>query len=250
MPRSARTPSEFDIYHVTARGVGQQIIFEKEGDDQRRFGSLMRKYLEECEIELYAWCFMQNHVHLLLHCPLESLSLFMKRLLSEYAAYFNWRHERTGHLFQGRFDSEPVNSERHLIATVKYIHQNPKDLGVTDWGAYPWSSYREYVGTPFITNTKFVSELFDTPEAFASMHKDIETDSSLEPGHSKRSRFSTDDEAIARAKELTGCTQLSQIAAAEKRDRDAMIALLKENGFSVRQIARLTGIGKGVVQRV
>ena len=64
MSRTGRIQSESDIYHVTARGVGKQVIFEDDRD-RRKFGKTMRDRLDECNVELYAWCFMQNHVHLL-----------------------------------------------------------------------------------------------------------------------------------------------------------------------------------------
>ncbi|MBQ9043409.1 MAG: transposase [Eggerthellaceae bacterium] len=248
MSKFGRIPSEFDIYHVTARGVGKMDIFEDDGD-RRRFGKLMRKQLSECDVELYAWCFMQNHVHLLLHCPLDALSRFMGCLLSEYASYYNWRYERVGHLFQGRFDSKPIKDERQLLATVRYVHQNPKDLGVTDWGAYPWSSYREYIGASFVTKTEVILRLFNGLEGFVLMHKTIETNRGLEPGPQGVKRFRSEDEAIARAKEVVGCKELSEIAAAGKGERDAMLVLLKNDGFSVRQIERMTGISKSVIQR-
>ena len=248
MSRTGRIQSESDIYHVTARGVGKQVIFEDDRD-RRKFGKTMRDRLDECNVELYAWCFMQNHIHLLLHCPLSTMSSFMRLLLSDYARYYNWRYDRVGHLFEKRFDSKPVIDERQLLATIRYIHQNPHDLGVTDFSAYPWSSYREYIGAPFISSTALPLELFGSREAFADSHKIIETDPKLEPGYTSIMQFSTDDEAIERAKLVTGCFELTDIAAADKRTRDSMLFTLKSDGFTIRQISRLTGIGRSIIQR-
>ena len=249
MPRNKRIPCESGIYHVTARGVGQQVIFEDDAD-RKHFGQLMRKYLVEHGVALYAWCFMQNHIHLLLFCSLELLSTSMHQLLGNYAQYYNWRYQRTGHLFQGRFASKPVLDERRLLATVRYIHQNPCDLDVVNLSVYTWSSYREYVGRPFITSCGLVLELFGGVEEFIHAHETIETDETLEPVINKEAkRAKTDDDAIVRAKELLGCESLAEIAAADKAARDSMLVVLKDSGMSVRQIARITGISKSVVQR-
>lgn len=250
MTRDKRIPCESGIYHVTARGVGQQVIFEDDAD-RKHFGQLMRRHLYEQGVVLHAWCFMQNHVHLLPCCSLDSLSLSMHQLLGNYAKYYNWRHKRTGHLFQERFSSKPVLDERQLLATIRYIHQNPCDLGVTDLAAYTWSSYREYVGKPFITDCAFALELYGGVEEFIRAHETLETDATLEPGYNKRARSArTDDAAIALAKELLGCESLAEITAADKAMRDSALLALKNSGLSVRQISRITGISKSVIQRI
>lgn len=240
--------SESDIYHVTARGVGQQVIFEDDCD-RRYLGSIMRKELDTRGVSLYAWCFMQNHIHLLLRCPLETLSAFMGSILAKYAMYYNKRHERSGHLFQGRFNSKAVQDDRQFLATVRYIHQNPLDLGVSDLATFRWSSYREYLGKPFISKTALALTLFGGMKAFIDSHEIVETDRSLEPGRSGSVKFENEDQAIERAKIVTGCAELAEISAADKQTRDTMLASLKADGFTERQIARLTGIGRSIVHR-
>ena len=248
MPSQKRAQSESNIYHETARGVGKQIIFEDDSD-RRRFGSLMREIFGDHKVIVYAWCFMQNHVHLLLCCSIEVLSRSMGALLSRYAIYYNNRHGRTGHLFQGRFDSVPVQDDAQLIATIRYIHHNPTRIGASDFATYRWSSYREYVGRPFITDVEFPLGIFGGRENFVALHKVIETDRSLEHRRPTSDRFATEDAAIARAKEITGCAELSEIAASDRKTRDALIVRLKEDGFKIKQIMRLTGLGQNIVQR-
>ena len=248
MPHGTRRKGESGFYHVVTKRDGGQVIFEDDRD-RRRFGAVMRNELGEKDASLFAWCFMQNHVHLLLHCSMETLSALMGRILADYAMYYNKRHARVGHLFQGRFHSKAVQSERQFLATVRYIHQNPLALGINDLAAYRWSSYREYVGRPFVSNVAFTLEVFGGVESFVAAHEIVETDRSLEPGCSGSKRFESEDQAIERAKIVAGCSELSEIAAAEKQSRDAMLASLKADGFTERQIARLTGISRSVVNR-
>jgi REP-associated tyrosine transposase len=90
---------------------------------------------------------MGNHVHLLIEIREENRSEGMQWLLGRYAQDFNWRHGLDGHLFQGRFKSETVTSQRHLLELSRYIVLNPVRAGLrasaADW---PWSSYRAAVG--------------------------------------------------------------------------------------------------------
>ena len=97
---------------------------------------------------LYQYCLMDNHVHLLLKTGSESLSHLMKRIGVRYAAYFKWKYHRTGHLFQDRFRSEPVEDDSYLLAVYRYIVLNPVKAGLCEKpGAYPWCGFQEPWGS-------------------------------------------------------------------------------------------------------
>ena len=167
--RTARKQSKADIYHVVARGTGQQIIFENDADYEK-FLDLLKREVEAGEFELYAWCLMSNHVHLLVHATLETMALRMRRLLSRYAAYFNARTGRVGHLFQERFLSEPVNDDKYLVTLVRYIHQNPVKAGIARVDRYRWSSYQEYQRGHGICDVGFPLAVFGGVKEFERMH--------------------------------------------------------------------------------
>ena len=128
MPRTARIPSASGCYHVVLRGIGKQILFE-EDEDYRRFLHTLERYLRDEKADIYAYCLMENHVHLLLHAD-SGLDRLMKRIGTSYAYYFNEKYSRSGHLFQDRFSSEPVEDEAYLLAVVRYIHNNPQKAGI------------------------------------------------------------------------------------------------------------------------
>jgi putative transposase len=124
--------------------------------DRRRFLKCLGESVEEDGIRLYLFCLMPNHFHLLAETPRGNLSRFMHRLQTAYTVYFNQRHERAGHLMQGRFGVVPVQGDHHLLKLSRYVHLNPV---ATSEGArlpmrqrterlrtYPWSSYRGYAG--------------------------------------------------------------------------------------------------------
>ena len=106
--RTARKECESNIYHVIVRGVGRQLPFEDDSD-RRFFVEALSDSRASHGVEPFAWCLMANHVHLALRAPIESISTMMRSLETRYAGHFNFRHERMGTLFQGRFISVPIH---------------------------------------------------------------------------------------------------------------------------------------------
>ncbi len=124
MPRSIRNKSESGIYHIMLRGINRQDIFEDEKDIQKLLETI-KKYKEISQFEIYAYCIMSNHVHLLIKELGESISDVVKRISSSYVFWYNKRYERCGHLFQERFKSEAVENYEYFLTVLRYIHQNP-----------------------------------------------------------------------------------------------------------------------------
>jgi REP element-mobilizing transposase RayT len=130
------------VYHVVARGNEKKPIFRDDEDRHlylRRLSSCRRRF----GFALYAYCLMENHVHLVLERGPARLSRVMLNLHSFYAQQFNERHERVGHLFQGRYKAILVDKQRYLLAVVRYVHENPTRAGIVGRPEdYRWSSAR------------------------------------------------------------------------------------------------------------
>jgi len=134
------------LFHVIARGNQKQAVFLDDGD-RVRYLKRLGEHLEGREIRLYAYCLMPNHVHLLLRQGgAYPLSRFMQRLQSAYTTFFNRKHGRVGHLFQGRYKAILVDADSYLLELIRYIHLNPLRAGLKDAVRYPWSSHRQYIG--------------------------------------------------------------------------------------------------------
>lgn len=254
MPRSARRVSEGSIYHVVQRGVGKQILFEDD-TDRRRYLGLVERFLGDLgEGELLAWCLMSNHVHLLARMPLPRLSEFMKRLGVAYARYFNDAHSRTGHLFQDRFKSEPVNDDGYLMTVVRYIHLNPVGVECGRAEDYPWSSYMDYAGsrTSAIASTSLVLSAFGGRDELARFHRAEPQGREPQPLDidAADARPRNDGDALALAKKLLDGANVYEIKGLERSQRNICIAKMRRGGLSIRQIARITGIGANIVARV
>ncbi|MGV8147276.1 MAG: transposase [Alkaliphilus sp.] len=121
MPRQKRKISEIGIYHIMIRGINRQMIFEDD-EDYCKFLEVLKTTKEKSEFEIYGYCLMGNHVHLLLREGKESLSKVMQRICSCFVYWYNSKYDRYGHLFQERFKSEVVENEAYLITVLRYIH--------------------------------------------------------------------------------------------------------------------------------
>lgn len=145
MPRHSRILSKTGTYHIMMRGNERKDIFYDEEDRVKLLNILQdKKTISQCEI--YAYCLMSNHVHLLIKETKEEISRFMKRVNVSYAYYFNRKYNRVGHVFQDRFKSEPIEDEAKLLAVIRYIHNNPIKAGLVKTCIdYDWSSYKTYV---------------------------------------------------------------------------------------------------------
>lgn len=124
MARPLRIQYPGALYHVTCRGNARKGIFADDVDRQA-FLTLLNRSREIYLVTLYAYVLLDNHFHLLLATPRGNLAEFMRHFNISYTGYFNRRHERVGHLFQGRYKSVLVEQETYLSIVSRYIHLNP-----------------------------------------------------------------------------------------------------------------------------
>jgi putative transposase len=134
-----------ELHHVLARGAAKQEIF-LDATDYRRYLALLSRTCRCYEWRCLSYCLMSNHVHLLVEATIPNLSRGMHRLQGGYAQFFNQRHDRSGHVFQGRFKTVEVKSDEQLWTLVRYIVDNPVAAGLCaepeDWR---WSSHAAIV---------------------------------------------------------------------------------------------------------
>ena len=239
--------------HVTQRGLGRRLIFEDDRD-KKRYLATLRDKLENSEVAVLAWTLMPNHVHLLVRAQPPELSGLMQRLGTSYAQYFNGRHGHVGTVFQNRFSSEPVETEGHMLAAIRYIHRNAEVARIADMEGYPWSSYREILGEGSalegegICDASKALEFFGSREEFARFHAMENELDGFARVDGYRPRLS-DSDARAIASRLCGEGFADSLPSMPKEERDRALGTLKALGLSIRQIERLTGIGRGSIAR-
>ncbi len=146
MTRPLRVEIAGGVYHLTSRGDGREDIF-LEDDDREQFLVLLGHAIERFGWRCHAYCLMTNHYHLMVETPEPNLARGMRHLNGVYTQRFNRRHNRGGHVFQGRYKAIVVQKDAHLLELCRYVVLNPVRAGlvkrVQDW---PWSSYRATAG--------------------------------------------------------------------------------------------------------
>jgi putative transposase len=259
MPRHQRILSETGTYHVMLRGNERKNLFLDNEDKQRFLDTLFVKK-KETGFLIYAYCLMDNHVHLLVREAPEGLANMMKRINTSYAYYFNKKTHRVGHLFQDRFKSEPIEDERNLLAVIRYIHDNPVKAGIVKkTEQYRWSSYDSYLNpqkvAARIVDTDFILSIFANNQKVAiqefktfSLVQDDSEFLDIEAGN-----IWTEEEGKAYlekylTKRWSGKSMEELINNLDTRTE--IIAYLKTNThLSIRAIAGLLGINRGIVQK-
>lgn len=178
--RKPRENLEGGVYHVYARGNAKGRVFLTDLDRRAYLRSLANVVSTKRWICL-AYCLMDNHIHLLLETPNANLSAGMQRLQSEYAQAFNARHQRSGHVFQGRYGAVRITTDGQLALTAAYIARNPVEAGrCRRPGDWPWSSYAAVMGgwTPSWLDSGRLLRIFD-PERGAARDRYAEMSTGL-----------------------------------------------------------------------
>ncbi len=146
MARLARVIAVNLPHHVTQRGNARQFLFVSDGE-RNVYLDLLRRYIELYRLSLLGYCLMSNHVHLVVvPCAADSLGLALKHTHGRYASFWNAAHGSSGHVWQGRFYSCPLDNS-HLWIALRYTELNPVRAGlVSDAKSWTWSSARAHCG--------------------------------------------------------------------------------------------------------
>ena len=142
------------FYHITCRGNDRRVIF-RDDQDRTRFVERLRGALEIFSVRVHAYVLMSNHFHLIVETPKANLSEFMRQFNISYTVYYNRRHRRIGHLYQGRFKAIVVDKDSYLLELSRYVHlnpirikakaQRPETERIREISRYRWSSLPGYL---------------------------------------------------------------------------------------------------------
>ena len=245
MSRLSRNYSESGVYHILFRGVNQQNIFE-EKQDYIKLLETIENVKKDMHFELYAYCFMSNHVHLVIkEAKNKDISLIMKRILTKYARWYNIKYKRSGALIANRYKSVPVEVDEYFLHLIRYVHQNPLKAGIVEnIKDYPYSSYNEYLSGCILTNTEFVLGMLNLPE-FVEFHSMMENMNFIVSDRKKK----TDEALVFKINNTFNIQNPKDIAKLDKMKRNEIIKVLKQE-FPARQIQRITNVSRGVIAKL
>lgn len=252
MPRNARQKSRSGIYHIMLRGNNKQTIFE-DSMDRKKFIKTLEHYKQISGYKIYSYCLMTNHVHLLMKEGNEPISESIKRISSCYVYWYNQKYDRCGHLFQERYKSEVVESEAYFKTVLRYIHQNPVKAGIAkNPTEYKWSSYNEYIGRSFISDTYFALKLFSSDmnmarQLFIEHNNQHNDDKCLE--YEEKSKIT--DENLDKYLMAFGLKNRYELRGLERTKRNTILKKMKLiDGITLDQLSKVSGISKSTISRL
>lgn len=247
MPRTARKKSKTGIYHIILRGINQQQIFE-DSEDFNKFLQILKDCKAISGFEIYAYCLMGNHIHLLIQEFKEPIEQIMKRIATRFVYWYNIKYQRIGHLFQDRFKSEPVEDDAYFLTVIRYIHQNPLKAGICKkLQDYHYSSYIDFLGNPYLVNCDFVFDKIDK-EQFIDFNNEKSFDKCLDIDDKPLIK-ATDEQAKKIIEKYSKCKNVADFQKLPNNLKEKYIKKFHQNGISIRQIVRLSGESKGMVEK-
>lgn len=178
MPRTARELSSTGLYHVIMRGINQEHIF-KETSFKHKIIQIIKEKLEDTSVEIYGYCIMDNHIHIILKSNVNDFSYFMAKVNISYAIYYNYVNKRSGYVFQNRFKSYPIENEKYFWTCLRYIHNNPIKAKMVKYpDLYKWSSYRGFIScTDLLLSNKgykLMKNNFANKKSFIEFHLELD----------------------------------------------------------------------------
>lgn len=228
------------------RGINRQNIFEDE-EDKEKFLQTLSHYKAISEYKLFAYCLMSNHIHLLIKIEKENLDVILKRIAGSYVYWYNWKYKRSGHLFQDRFKSEPVDDDSYFLTVLRYIHQNPVKSGLCkEVFDYQYSSYCEYLKERELVDTGFCLEIISR-EKFVQFNNEYSDEVCLDL--EENSFRLTDEEAKNIIQKISKCKNATEFQNLDLAKRDKCLKLCREKGISIRQLSRLTGVSFNIIRK-
>ncbi len=234
MGRAPRRVGADLTYHVTMRGNRREPIF-LDDQDRRKFLSLLDEVAVSHGWHGWAWCLMDNHVHLCLTTTAPDLSAGMRDVFGPYARFFNWKHQRGDHLFGSRFHSVDVTSDRQLMAVIRYAAHNPVRAGLVDDPLdWQWSSLMAVLDPDqapgFVDSARVLAVFHEREEHAKTLLRQLLQLPSPDPS------------------EVVPAATLNVAAIAQLIEPRQASALLLGHGVSVAEASRRTGVSRGAIR--
>ncbi len=169
MPRLARNLLEGKkLFHVMVQGINKEKIFYEE-KEKYEYIKLMNRYKKEYKIDVIAYCMMNNHAHMLIEVKdINKLTLYMHKLNTSYAIYYNKNKSRVGYVYRDRFKTQVIKDERHMYNCILYIHNNPVKAGICKQAKdYKFSSYEKFL---YKSNEQMLINIFVNRKEYINIH--------------------------------------------------------------------------------
>ena len=269
-----REKSRIGMYHVLAQGAGNNELFHDD-EDYQVFVSYLGRLMKEAWAEddepdrpyfhTYAYCLTPKQFRLIVKEEKYQVSAIMQSISQLYSRYYSSKYNSYGPLYRRRYYSEPINDEERMEVVMRYVHQEPLRLGLIvpqkeqkeqkealdEWA---WSSWHEYVGLgsdlPIVCEKPDACKDLTEEQWRELLSKPLpEGTKCLEPKE-YRAPKPTEAQVLGMVRLMTTATTWDEFKAISRDEKLKTIKQLLQNGASIRQMEKLTGIGRGVIQNL
>lgn len=251
MPRLARKYLESSYCHIIVQGINKELIFQKT-IFKDTYKNILKRNLSKTDINLLAYCIMDNHAHLLLHSDkINMLTKLMQRTNTSYAKFYNKVQKRVGFVFRDRYYSQMILSEQQLFNCIAYIHSNPlKARIVENFENYPFSSYKEYIGKKDLITEESIKLLFDNNgiinnPMFAKIHDNTNINDIIDV----KDQVMESREIISRYTTKHSKT-IAEIIKDENLFCNLLLDLRHNGNLSLREMSKIFNINKDKINKI
>lgn len=274
MARPLRIEFAGGFYHVTSRGNQRSAIF-LEDNDRFEWISILSDVADRFRWQVYAYCQMGNHYHLLVRTPEANLSRCMRHLNGVYTQRFNRHHHRCGHLLQGRYHAVIVDDQSYLLEVIRYVLLNPVRAGLVHGACeWKWSSFRSTVGEstppPWLAVAqvmrqfsadparatrafrRFVDAGLSTPSPWADLRQEIYLgdEAFVERSQARLQEHQRQDSEIPRPQRIKKPSSLDEIFVNAGDVPSGVLAAYRSGQFTMRQIADHLDVHYSTISRL
>ena len=252
MPRQARKNLKSPYLHIIVQGINKEYIFE-DNYLKKLYLSLLKKQLEDLEmlnINILAYCIMDNHAHLLI-CShkIEDISIFMHKLNTNFARKYNILKNHIGYVFRNRFFVQSITTERQLFNCLVYIHKNPISAHiVNNYEDYLFSSYTEFIKKFDIITSESCKIIFGSSENYFSTFEKIHKDRIIEDIKDISDHLDP-NQVIATFIKDTG-KNLDSIKKDKLLFKELLFQLQEKSSLSMRKISTLLKVSRYTLLKI
>lgn len=227
MSRQARNQLKTNLFHIMVQGINKSYIFN-DSIDIKYYIKLLYEFNSQHNIQIIAYCVMNNHTHILIKCEkINELSKYMKMVNVKFSRYYNKKHNRVGYVFRDRFKSQGIYSEKHMYNCIRYIYENPVKAGICKKPEeYPYSNYN--------INKKI--DIYNNEDNWAFIDTEEDTNKCCE----------------VMLKEILKKNNIDLVELKNNRDilYDIVKIMFKRYNYSLRKISEKLGIGRESIRKL
>lgn len=256
MPRQNRKYSYSKTYHIIIKGNDDQDIFYDD-KDREFFLKRILKTKKLFNYDIYAYCLMSNHVHMVIKIQNDFLSKAIQSLTASYAQYFNKKYKRKGPFVQNRFKSKNVENQKYFLEVCRYVHRNPEKSYIAKTEDYKWSSYKEYIGKERLINKKILLHYYnDDLNEFIKYTKNISDIEELNTFAEYEMIGKLTDEQLTRIImkkfDIDNVEDIAEFFRDKSKSEEKRCLKEVKNilGTNITQVARVTRIGRKKIEKI